>query len=272
MTLYETITAAINDIVANGYDSVERVDGWLLRIRAAARAELMPEAELVGLVKSVLAATYARQVDAGAILKLHPDVARFTLERVRPQLRAELDRRIMASAQLIKMNREAAIEKTLQRFSGWATSIPSGGSGGVDRRETKTEIRKAMVLLPFAERRVAIDQGHKFTAALSATLALNTGAIAGRWHSHWRQRGYDYREDHKERDEQVYAVRDCWARERGLMTKGSGYTDDMTAPAEEPFCRCTYQWLYNLRDLPASMLTDKGSAELTRVREMLHAG
>jgi hypothetical protein len=44
-----------------------------------------------------------------------------------------------------------------------------------------------------------------------------------------------------------------------------GFTDDITAPAQEPFCRCYYRWLFNLRDLPDEMLTQAGRRALTMV-------
>ena len=99
------------------------------------------------------------------------------------------------------------------------------------------------------------------------------GALAMVWHSRWRVAGYDYREDHKERDRQVYAIRGNWALQKGLMRKGpAGYADEITKPAEEVFCQCTGQWLYSLRALPRDMLTDKGIEELARVRKQLATG
>ena len=38
----------------------------------------------------------------------------------------------------------------------------------------------------------------------------------------------------------------------------TGYTDQIERPGEWVFCRCTYQWIYNLRDMPADVLTIKG--------------
>ena len=213
--------------------------------------------------------TPTRGCSTGAAWRsVNKGVERFTIERIKPSLRAELDRRILASASLIRLNRDAAIEKTIQRFQGWATSIPKGGSGAVAKRETKDDIRKSLAQLPFEERRVLIDQGHKLTSSISEILATDGGAIAGVWRSHWRQSGYDYRVDHKDRDEKVYTVRDNWAMQAGLMKVGrAGYTDDITKPGEEVFCRCYYSYLYHLRDLPASMLTAKGRAQLERVRQ-----
>lgn len=270
MTLAETITAATNDFTTRGYVSPEQLAYWQARIREAAIGELVPPHELASVLNRSLAAIYGRLIDHGQVIKHHPGVSRFTIDKLRPHLRGELNKRIMASADLIKLNRDQAIEKTIQRFSGWATSIPAGGSDAVDKRETKALVQKSMKQLPFEERRVLTDQGHKLTASISDVIAKDGGAIAMVWHSNWRQRGYNYREDHKERDELTYAIKGSWAIERGLMKKGpAGYTDDITAPAEEPFCRCRGTYIYNLRSLPEIMITAKGKSELERVRLQL---
>lgn len=267
MTLFEVVTAAVNDLSENGYTTPQQLIYWIARIRKAAEESLIPAHELADLLNRTLGATYKRMVDNGSILTQHPGVSRFTLEKVRPQLRAELNRRIMASADLIKLNREAAIEKTVQRFSGWASSIPTGGSDVVAKNAVKAQVRKSMTQLPFEERRVLIDQGHKFTANLSDIIATDGGALAGCWHSNFRQPGYNYRKDHKERDGRYWCVPGNWALNAGLMKKGpNGYTSDITMPAEEPFCRCKYRYVYTLRGLPEEMLTAKGKAELQRVR------
>ena len=159
------------------------------------------------------------------------------------------------------------MEKTLRRFQGWSTSIPPGGSAEPDKQKAKSDIRKGLASLPFVERRVLIDQGRKLGAAINATVAEGGGAIAGIWRSNFRQPGYDYREDHKERDNQVYLVRGSWAQERGLVKVGTaGYIDDITQPAEEPFCRCRYIYLYHLRQMPDEMITAKGRTELEKVK------
>lgn len=269
---FDILNAAINDMSEHGYDSAERVVYWSQRIKDAGEKTMKSSAEMERMLREAMAAVYKRLIEKEQIISLHPGVSRFTLERIRPQLRAELDRRIMASAGLIKLNRQQAIEKTLQRFAGWATSIPKGGSRAVDKRDTKKDIRKSLVQLPFEERRVLIDQGHKLSASLSEILAKDTNAIAMVWKSHWRESGYDYREDHKERDGVCYAMRGAWAIDKGLMRAGgAGYYDEITSVGEEPFCRCFAKWIYNLRDVPADMLTKKGAAELERVRAQIKA-
>ncbi len=183
-----------------------------------------------------------------------------------PRLHAELERRLAASTDLIVLNRAKAVEETLQRFRGWSSSVPAGGSRAENKREEAKTVRKALASLPFEERRVAIDQGHKFVAALSDTIAKDAGAVAMIWRSHWRQPGYNYREDHKERDGKVYLVRGSWADEAGFVR--GDYLDEITQPAQEPFCRCFGTYVYALRRMPKELLTRKGEAELARTKEM----
>lgn len=257
------LSQAIDDLMAHGFDSQERVDRWLRLLREAARNSMVSAESMEQQLRDALAARYRKFVDEGGIQRMSPGVDRFTLDRIKPSLRAELDRRIMASAQLIRLNREQAIEKTLQRFSGWSTSIPKGGVSAETKREVRKNVKKSMQNLPFEERRVLIDQGHKLVSAINEVVAKDGGAIAGEWHSHWRQAGYDYREDHRERDEQFYLVRNSWAHAAGLVKPGKvGYVDESTAPGQEVFCRCFYTWVFNLRDLPEDMLTAKGKRSL----------
>lgn len=265
--LNEVVTEAVQDFTTNGFDSEERLTYWMAKIRKAALESMVSEASLQQILKGRLGADYASLIERYGILKNHRGIARFNIDRIRPELRGELDRRIMASANLIKLNRSQSIEKTLQRFSGWATSIPVGGSASVDKVDTKTNIRKSIKQLPFEERRVIIDQSHKLVSAINETVAVGNNALAVVWHSRYRVPNYDYRKDHKERDGNVYALRGNWALERGLMKAGiAGYYDQVTAFGEEVFCRCSGKYLYNLSDLPADMLTEKGKKALAEAR------
>lgn len=266
---YSVIAEAISDISEHGFTSQERIAYWQRKIREAAEAFLGSTAAMEETLRESLAAVYRRLIDSGRIIEHHPGIGRFTLEKVKPHLRAELDRRIMASANLIKLNREQAVAKTLQRFSGWSTSIPAGGSDLVKKRKEKDNIRKPLAQVKFEYRRVLIDQGHKLTASLNDILAKDGGAIAAAWR-HVHQAGYDGRPDHIARDGKIFAIRDSWAAKQGLIRKGpNGYTDEIEQVAELPYCRCTYQYKYNLRDMPDEFLTAKGRETLAEARRKI---
>lgn len=232
----QTVDEAVDEIARTGFVSAERLAYWEERIRRAA-VEERPGARMEDVLRDFLARTYEKMLARGVDPKLHKGIPRWTLEKVRPELRANLDRRILASANLIRLNKRKRVEETLQRFSGWSTSIPAGGSAEPEKRETKARIKKPIASLPFEERRVLIDQGHKLFSSLNEVVAVGGGAIAAVWHSRWRQPNYNYREDHKDRDQIVYLVPGSWAVEAGLIKAGpDGKTDGITKPAEEPFC------------------------------------
>ena len=260
-TFTDVLARAIADFEQFGFDSPERLDRWRQELEQAAGGHTTITAENL---RRTLTSIYTAQVTNGGLLKIHK-IPQWRLNQLAPILQRELDRRMMASAQLIRLNREEMIAKTIRRFSGWATSIPDGGSKAVDKKDTKDEVKKALKSLPYEERRVMIDQAAKFKAQLSDTVATNTGAIAAEWKSHFRAPGYNFRPDHKARDGVVYVIRNNWAMDKGLMKPaGHQFTDEITMPAEEVYCSCKYRYIYNLRELPDEMLTDAGRATIKR--------
>lgn len=261
------LTAAVADIAAHGYDTEERIAYWQDQLRIAAASSLRSVADIERATAESMAALYRKLVDQGAVLRTHPGVSRYTLEQIRPQLHGELTRRIRANAELIKSNRAEAIEKTVRRFSAWATSVPPGGSETIDKRDQKADIRRSLTKLSFEDRRVTIDQTAKLNAAISATVALNGNAIGAVWHSHKHQAGYDGRPAHNARDGKFFLVKDSWAHERGLLKPGpDGYITDVEQPAFLPFCRCSWGWVYSLRSVPADCITAKGREALAAAR------
>jgi len=262
-TFYELLTEAINHFVDVGYTSETELQKWVVLLKKSADKTLRSPTLTSEEIRRALRSVYSRVVINGG--KRQANISKFTLDKLKPTMRRDLERRILASANLIKLNREEAISNTLRRFQGWATSVPKGGSRVVDKRKEKENIRKPLTQMGFKERRVIIDQTHKFAASLNDVIATNSDAIAAEWNSRYRRIGYDYRPDHKERDSRltgkIYAIRNNWAIKKGLMKASkAGYTDEMTMPGEEVFCSCTYTYIYALSSLPEEMLTTKGRA------------
>ncbi|HDI6025872.1 TPA: hypothetical protein PN974_005034, partial [Escherichia coli] len=169
-TLYEVLTDAVNYYVNHGWDSEKSLLEWCRKLRVAAQRETPDDT----VARKHLTAIYSRLViDGGALRDQPPDgPKKITVEKLKPEFRKELDRRIFASANLIKLNREQAIEKTIQRFQGWVTSIPPDGVSEIDRREVKSGFQKSVKDMDFISRRVAIDQGHKLASNVKYLLAV----------------------------------------------------------------------------------------------------
>ena len=233
----DVLREAMEDFQEHGYDTPERLEHWDRLLRQAAVASMIPETQLDATLREHYAQIYRREVERGGALRRHPGVQRWVLDRIKPGLRDILSARVMASAKLIKLNREQEVDATMRRFAGYVTSIPPGGTDVPGAGEEAKKIRSTLAGLSFRERRVMVDQGHKLVANISAVVAEGGGAIAARWRSHWRQANYDYRKDHKARDGVVYLVRGSWALEKGLIKPaGRKYTDQVTQPGEEVFC------------------------------------
>jgi hypothetical protein len=275
------IREAVAFFSKRGYTSQHDLDTWARRLEDSARSSLVSPAVAAELVARHLSSVYGRfmrkipaqlkrlQVKVGARMTPELFFRRVeTLPQLAMRMRNELDRRIAASADLIRIRREEAIDATLRRFKGWASSVPPGGTPAPQKPE-KELLAKEFRQVRYEVNRLNIDQGTKLNASLAAVYAEGTGAIAGRWRSNWRQAGYDYRVDHKERDNKIYTLRDNWAEKAGLMKPGpAGYTDEITQPAEEVYCQCYYVYIHNLTSLPPDMLTAKGKRALNVMEDL----
>ena len=262
MSLPEVLAEAVRHFSTHGYTEASDLDYWMAHIRAALLEREAKKKPPTQMAEAALKGVYAKTLRGAA--KYHKGVERYTIESVAPRLRPLLTARIMASADLIKLNREQALETTLHRFAGWASSQPPGGGPGAG--EARKHIGKRLQQATYEERRMLIDQGHKLVAAVNQTVAEGSGAIAAQWH-HVHQANYDARPAHVARDDKVFLIRDSWAHSEGLVKPNkNGYTDQIEGAAELPFCRCFYTYLYSLSRLPDDMLTEKGRKVMEQTR------
>ena len=260
---FKTLADAINYYRKGG--ELSHLGYWQNNLRNAALMYFNNRKSSSDVARAGLSAVYKMHMRPKGIKRFHKKLSTFDIRQIEPRLRPLLEARIMASADLIKLNRDQAIESTLRRFAGWVSSVPESGKDLGDIRKEKTRIGKSLQQSTYEERRMMIDQGHKLLSNINQVIAEGNGAIAAIWHSHWRDASYDYRPDHKARDGKVYLMRNSWAREKGFVKPGAvGYMDDITQPAQEVYCRCYAEYLYSLSELPKDMLTKKGQEMLER--------
>jgi hypothetical protein len=252
---------ALREFSERGYVSESDLQQWTARLHAMIESELPTDEESREVLAGILGSVYAKEYRSG-IARRVPGVSRYTLDRVAPHLRAELDKRIFASADLIRIRKKETVEKTLARFSGWASSQPAAGTFDFSPRALSKQITKDLVSFKFERRRVAIDQGHKLVSNISHVVAMNEGAIAATWYDRGEDdSSYDYRPQHLARSGKLFIVKDSWAINEGLIRRGAApYTDSVEQPGVPVYCSCFWTWIVHLQDLPETFLTAKGRA------------
>ncbi|MHB8388164.1 MAG: hypothetical protein ACYDBH_01125 [Acidobacteriaceae bacterium] len=253
---------AIRHFSETGYKHQDDIARWLGILRSACDRALGNDIDTRVRVRASLNGLYARHVRPEALAQRMPGVSRFTIERIKPALHAELDRRILASVGLIKLRRDDAVRKTLARFQGWATSIPAGGSKATDMREVADDVGKSVAQVKYEWRRVTIDQGAKMLANIHEIVAMQSDAIGGVWHDQGEHRAnYDAREEHLKRTGEFFLFRDSWAIRDGYIKRGKHkFMDEIERPGELPYCQCFYTYTNLLADVPPECLTAKGKS------------
>lgn len=230
------------------------LEHWIPLIRSALRREYPSNDDIYGQASRLLNVRF-KSIARGARKRHRISVNRFGPELISEQYRPMLADRIRASAELIKLNRDEEIERQLRRFVGWATGGLPNQQKRDDKGELKKGVTKSLKSLSFERRRVCIDQGHKLLAAVDDAISAEYGAIAKKWRHVIPHAGYQSRKEHLELDGKVFAVKGNDAIKSGRMKKGpNGYAEDFhTQPALEPFCRCWFETIYDVSDLPQDM-------------------
>ncbi len=266
---------ALREFAKRGYTSeadlqerVLRLKEWQQRLRAMLEGELPTDEQIRKELAAVVEPFY--QCDEADRSSVQPRVtfgARYTIDRVAPDLRTELDSRIVAivdaGVDRIKVDRLAATEQTLQRFAAWVWSVPRGGAAKIKTREIAKiakKIAKPLAQFEYERRCVSGGIGTKLSASVSLVVAMGEGAIAGIWHDRGEyDHGYDARPEHLKRSGKLFLVRDSWAMQEGLVKKaGHQYTDEIEQVGEFPMCSCFMTWMTSPGALPDDVLTAKG--------------
>jgi hypothetical protein len=115
--------------------------------------------------------------------------------------------------------------------------------------------------------------GFESLKKISIEIGKQSEAIAAKWDAqahHVKQEMQEWADEmccqvpgHKERDGKLYAIKGNWALQKGLMTEGTGVVDlDDKSLFEDKGCICCFRYKLGLRDLPYSMLTEKGKQTL----------
>jgi hypothetical protein len=250
----DTLKAAMLDIALHGFDPTNRAKDWQYwLLYALLKSTPKPKA------KDKITNTFVKETQYSKLKKNHKYLKEAELNRISYKFHDELANRIKIAEDIVDLHIKSTHDDIIRRFIGWASSIPSKGTDGniLDKRKVEASILKPESDLKRKETLVIEDQKRKMITNINDTVAKDTGAIGATWHSNFRQAGYNFRPEHKERDisGKVFIIADNWAEKEGLLAKYKKETE----PGEEPNCKCHYKkYIYKLNEFPPEMLTKKG--------------
>lgn len=279
-TFFQILSDAVAYFAVNGYSKSQQ-DYWTRLLRDSLRSYLPTERDIKKKADKYLTAIYGRTHKklAHAVAKqvvkenTNEPVSRFTIQNMKG-LERELEKSVGKSLSLIGNNRDLMIQHMVNKFQGWVSSVPVQIEKGKPAtkdvsvgKDVKDSIKKLVKDDRYKVDRVLIDQGHKLVSNINDTFASNNGAIAAKWAiAHTKEgiggRPYEHRPEHVAREGKIFLLRDSWARQKGLIKPVNGYTDDIEQPAELPFCRCSYTYIYSISALPDEFLTAKAKKML----------
>lgn len=109
-----------------------------------------------------------------------------------------------------------------------------------------------------------------FSSEISNAISISSGAIGAEWHYSPQDEQIDYPNfEHIDYDKKVYIIRDCWADGKGFFSSEVTYLDEVSSKLLDLGCSCSLVFLYHLRDIPDSMLSEAGRQKLAEVRQKI---
>lgn len=262
----------ISDVSTRGYVSPSQLETWTDRVRHATETALGAAGEVRDATRDRLRLLFDRFLTRG-IFRRVDGINRLDVTMVAPKARAELDRRIFAAADLIVVDRDEAVRRTVNRVRGWVSSVPPGGADVLSKVDLRAKLSKSVVDHKYHRRFVDNDQGHKLIANVAEIVAVGSGALGGVWHDHGEHdKSYNARKAHLARSGTFFLVRGSWADEQGLISHRGPvkFYDEVDACGIEPNCRCWMKWVTSPRRLPPEALTAKGRAFVAAGDEALN--
>jgi hypothetical protein len=274
MSFFSALRDAIRHFAEHGYANVRHVEDWAHKLRLAADAEHDHQATYERVRRGMESQFERHMRSQGVAARKRPKIEPWTRERLMPEARDELENRIHAATDLIRLNRDEAVDRTVRRFKAWVSSVPAGGRVKPDTKAAHASVGKEARDARFIERRVAIDQTAKMLANVSDIVATGNGAIGGFWDATF-DIVRDHRTNHVGWHDLWFTAKDNWALKAGYVRSPNGMIGDRFGPPSRPKaddntvmparainCRCLLRYVYDLEDVPDDILTDKGHAAL----------
>jgi len=201
-----------------------------------------------------------------------------TFERLEPKIRSTFAACVKEAQEQAEPFRRSELQKALAAFEQWAKSIPLGGTKDRAYREAARDVRQALKAFPQWDKAYCGHKAYNFPTAVSRLFSEGSGGAspqgtqyAGPIAAIWRWGAWTHETEHERFNGRAFVVRGNWAITKGFINQSVAmYTDQMPHPGDDN-CRCHYQYLYSLRDLPPELLSREGKEALAKAKAVTDA-
>ena len=197
----------------------------------------------------------------------HHKMSAYNLKDISPEFRKILEKRVLNSLNAIKIKDKKLLLDLESRFVNFMLD---------DKEKTMRNLQENLKVNETLKhskhyvRNILRDQTQRMNDDIDYINGKLNGAVGLIWHTQNDNRvvgnpsglypkGNELHNNHYKRDNVFFALRDSYATQQGLL-KAEVFEslEDISKIGRAINCRCDYEYLYDLRDVPSMYLSKKG--------------
>lgn len=202
-------------------------------------------------------------------------ISAYDMRDVSPEFRKILEKRVLNSLNAIKIKDKKLLLELESRFVEFMMN---------DKDKTIKNLRENLRANETIKqsknyvRNILRDQATRMNDDIDYTNGMLNGAIGLIWHTQEDNRvvgnpsgkypiGNELHNNHYKRNNVFFALKDSYATKKGLLN-ASIFEDleDIKNAGRAINCRCDYEYIYDLRDVPSMYLSKKGIEYINKLK------
>lgn len=205
----------------------------------------------------------------------HHKMSAYNLKDISPEFRKILEKRVLNSLNAIKIKDKKLLLDLESRFVNFMLD---------DKEKTMRNLQENLKVNETLKhskhyvRNILRDQTQRMNDNIDYTNGKLNGAVGLIWHTQNDNRvvgnpsglypkGNELHNNHYKRDNVFFALRDSYATQQGLL-KAEVFEslEDISKTGRAINCRCDYEYIYDLRDVPSMYLSKKGIDYINKLK------
>lgn len=201
--------------------------------------------------------------------KKHHKKDNFNINDINANVRKLLEKRIITSLNNIKIKDKKLLLEIQNRFINFLVNNDNKNKTLKDLKDN-LRVNECLTQSKNYTKNILRDQMHRFNDSIDYTMGTLNGAVGLVWHTQQDKRvvgdptglypkGNTLHNNHFKRDGVFFSLKDSIATKNKLVNAEIFETLTDIKECGRPInCRCYYEYIYDLRDVPTQYLTKKG--------------